>query len=93
MQTSINTLVEVISLEETKALLKVGETTIDKYRKEQWVQGVHYFQPEPGAKITYNKPMILIWLVAYSAGDTAMHNRALELFNATIPGNQPSKRR
>jgi hypothetical protein len=88
MQVSVISLVEVISLDETKALLKVGETTIDKYRKEYWIQGVHYFQPEPGAKITYNKPMILVWLIAYSVGDTAIQDRALEVFTASIPGNQ-----
>jgi hypothetical protein len=93
MQASVTNLVEVISLDETKALLKVGETTIDKYRKEYWLQGVHYFQPEPGAKITYNKPMILVWLISYSVGDTAMHDRALEVFTASIPGNQPKRAR
>jgi hypothetical protein len=35
--------------------------------------------------------MILVWLIAHSAGDSAMHNRALEIFNATIPGNQRKK--
>jgi hypothetical protein len=88
MQVSLTNLVEVVSLEETKLLLKIGDTTLEKYRKEHWIQGIHYFQPEPGAKITYNKPMILVWLIAHSAGDSAMHNRALEIFNATIPGNQ-----
>jgi hypothetical protein len=93
MRLSITNLVEVISLDEAKSLLKVGETTIDKYRKEHWIQGVHYFQPEPGAKITYNKQMIVIWLIALSAGDTAMHERALEAFNLSIPGNQSKRAR
>jgi hypothetical protein len=93
MRLSITNLVEVISLEEVKTLLKVGETTIDKYRKEYWIQGVHYFQPEPGAKITYNKQMIVIWLIAYSASDPAMHDRVLEIFNASIPGNQSKRTR
>jgi hypothetical protein len=93
MKLTITNLVEVISLEEAKLLLKVGETTIDKYRKEYWIQGIHYFQPEPGAKITYNKQMIVIWLISYSANDTGMHDRALEIFNASIPGNQPKRAR
>jgi hypothetical protein len=63
MQVSLTNLVEVVSLEETKLLLKIGDTTLEKYRKEHWIQGIHYFQPEPGAKITYNKPMILVWLI------------------------------
>lgn len=88
---------EVCSLREIRELLGESESTIDRRRMYglhnpldplAWQRGIHWFQPNERGRITYNKAMIKIWLVAVSQEDKNIHLNAIEAFQRSIPGSR-----
>jgi hypothetical protein len=70
-------------------LLQISVRTLARYRSDYWYLGIHYVQPVQ--KILYNKELIEDWLV--NRHDYAAHLRAIEAYQATLPSNQPKRRR
>ncbi|MEO1209906.1 MAG: helix-turn-helix domain-containing protein [Cyanobacteria bacterium J06638_20] len=64
-----------IDKHEAAKLLNVHPGTLQRYRSEHWIEGIHYFS---GAKITYSRLMILDW--QENRYDPAAHLRMVELF-------------
>lgn len=98
MTTDFFQLCEVITQEDLLAMLDWAPTTMwEQIRLKNdpfaWVKGVHYFQPREKGKITFNKRMIQVWLVAKSQRDTEMHLNAITLFQQSIPGTIVRKRK
>ncbi|MBE9013812.1 hypothetical protein IQ250_26855 [Pseudanabaenaceae cyanobacterium LEGE 13415] len=88
-------LLDICSLKEILELLNESESTIDRRRAHgiknpldpmAWQRGIHWFQPNERGRITYNKAMIQIWLVAVSQEDRQMHLNAIAEFQRSIPG-------
>lgn len=97
MSMSFSELVEVYSLREIREFLGESESTLDRRRTYglrnpldplAWQKGIHWFQPNERGRITYNKAMIQIWLVAVSQGDPNMHLNAISEFQRSIPGSR-----
>lgn len=97
MSRTFDELLEVCSLREIREFLGESESTIDRRRLHgannpldslAWQKGIHWFQPNERGRITYNKRMIAIWLVAVSQGDSAMHVNAIAEFQRSIPGSR-----
>lgn len=90
-------LIEICSLREIKELLGESESTIDRRRLHginnpldplAWQKGIHWFQPNERGRITYNKAMIKVWLVAVSQEDRQMHLNVITEFQKSIPGSR-----
>lgn len=84
-------LIEVISQEQLLSYLdwkltKMWEQIRLKNDPFAWINGVHYFQPVEGGKITFNKRMVEVWLVAKCQRDSQRHLNAIALFQASVPG-------
>lgn len=97
---SFDELIEVCSLREIKEFLGESESTIDRRRLHglhnpldplAWQKGIHWFQPNERGRITYNKVMVKVWLVAVSQHDSAMHLNAITEFQRSIPGSRRLK--
>ena len=101
MSKTFDDFLEVCSLREIKEFLGESESTIDRRRTYglqnpldplAWQKGIHWFQPNERGRITYNKAMIKIWLVAVSQEDPAMHLNAIAEFQRSIPGSRKGMR-
>lgn len=79
----------IISKQEACNLLKVSERTLARYRALYWYVGIHFFQPVQHT--TYNKELIEDWLV--NRHDQPAHQRAIDAYLATLPSNQPKRKR
>lgn len=91
-------LIEIITQEDLLSTLGWGTTTMwDQIRVKDspfaWVKGIHYFQCRERGKLTFNRRMIAVWLVAKSQNDPEIHLRAVDLFQQSIPGTPPVRRR
>ncbi|MBD1856466.1 MULTISPECIES: hypothetical protein [Leptolyngbya] len=87
-------LIEVINQDQLLSYLDWGSTALwDQIRIKNdafaWINGVHYFQPTPKGKLTFNKRMIEVWLTAKCQKDPEMHLNAIERFQALHPGSTP----
>ncbi len=78
-----------ISKQDVCELLQVSERTLARYRAEYWYRGIHYVQPVQ--KTRYNKELIEDWMV--NRHDYSAHLRAIEAYQATLPSNQPKRKR
>lgn len=84
-------LTEVISQDELLNYLDWSPTTMwEQVRLKDdpfaWINGIHYFQLREKGKLTFNKRMIEVWLVAKSQRDPQMHLNAIDLFQRSVPG-------
>ncbi|HEY9295846.1 MAG TPA: hypothetical protein VIQ31_05640, partial [Phormidium sp.] len=52
---------EIGKTEDVQKLLKCSRSTIDRRRKEQWCEGVHWWQE--GGRPVFNLPLIKDWLI------------------------------
>lgn len=82
--------VENITQEQLLNLLDWGATAMWEQMKVKddpfaWVNGIHYFQPVQKGKLTFNKRMIQVWLIAKSQGDPQMHLDAIAAFQQSMP--------
>jgi hypothetical protein len=82
--------VENITQDQLLAMLDWGATAMwEQLRTKDdpfaWINGVHYFQPVPKGKITFNKRMVQVWLTAKSQGDAQMHLDAIAAFQQSFP--------
>ena len=64
-----------IDKHEAAILLNVHPGTLQRYRCEHWIEGVHYF---PGSKITYSRLMLMDW--QENRYNPAAHQRTIELY-------------
>jgi hypothetical protein len=59
-----------------------------------WENGVHYFQLNPGGKITFNLAMVKVWYVCRCQNDPDGHINAVINYKAAHPGaSLPRQRR
>lgn len=100
MSRAYNEFLEICSLREVQELLSESESTIDRRRNHgiqnpldplAWQKGIHWFQANERGRITYNKKMIQLWLVAVSQSDRNMHLNAIAEFQRSMPGNSKRK--
>lgn len=66
-----------------------SRTTIDRYRKQYWTEGVHYSMA--GGSPTYNLELIRDWWANFH--DPTAHQRAIDNYVASLPCNQPKRRK
>jgi hypothetical protein len=94
---AFNEFLEICSLREIKELLNESESTIDRRRVYgannptdalAWHKGIHWFQPNERGRITYNKAMIKVWLVAASQEDGSIHVNAIAEFQRSLPAGR-----
>ncbi|MBN8564117.1 MAG: hypothetical protein J0L70_26630 [Leptolyngbya sp. UWPOB_LEPTO1] len=91
-------LIEVISQEQLLSYLDWGTTAMWeqiglKGDPFMWINGVHYFQPIPKGKVTFNKRMIEVWLTAKCQKDPDLHMTAIQRFQELHPGAVPTRGR
>lgn len=79
----------IIDKYKAASLLECHPNTLKTYRQE-WIEGVHYFGAGKG-KITYNKPLIMDWLM--NRNDPASHQQAIAAWNSQRLCNQKTRRR
>ena len=70
-------------------LLQVTERTLARYRADHWYLGIHYLKPVQ--KILYNRELIEDWMI--NRHEYHAHLRAIEAYQATLPSNQPKRKR
>jgi nitric oxide reductase activation protein len=80
---------QFIDKHEACRLLRVTERSLARYRDLYWYQGIHYVKPVQ--KILYNKTLLVDWMI--NRHDWMAHQRAIEIFQASLPSNQPKKRK
>ena len=69
-------------------LLGISVHTLKTYRKEHWQRGIH-FQHLNSRTIRYHKNLLLDWLANRFYPEA--HQRAIELYLASLLSNQPKK--
>lgn len=87
-------LLEVISKEQLLSYLGWGETAMWeqiglKNDPFAWINGIHYFQPIPKGKVTFNRRMIEVWLTAKCQKNPELHLNVIERFQDLHPGAAP----
>jgi len=81
---------EFIDKHEAAQILKVHPGTLNRYRQEgKLIEGVHYTRLS-SQTIRYNKALLEDWVA--NRDDPAAHRRAIEVFLASLLGNQSKKR-
>jgi hypothetical protein len=90
MSISFFEFVENINKEQLLELLSWGDTAMWEQIKVKndpfaWHNGIHYYQPTPKGKVTFNKRMVQVWLTAKSQGDAQMHLDAIAAFQQSFP--------
>jgi Putative excisionase (DUF1233)/Helix-turn-helix domain len=71
---------------EVMALLGISKKTLQRYRDDDWNEGIHYFKPKQ--QCYYNRPLIEDWIRNHGS-DPAAHQRAME---AWLKASQTQKR-
>lgn len=72
------------------AAISVSNSTLKNYRKQFWIEGIHYFYLGPKL-VRYNLELIVDW--AIHRGDPQAHQRAIEAFLFKLESNQSTKKR
>lgn len=54
-----------------------------------WINGIHYFQQIAKGKVTFNRPMIEVWLTAKCQRNPDLHLNAIKRFQELHPGATP----
>lgn len=80
---------EIGLTEDVQAMLRCSRSTIDRRRKEQWQEGIYWWQ-EGGRKI-YNLVLIKDWVM--NQHDSVAHQRAIEQWAKRLPSNQGKRKR
>lgn len=78
---------------EGAALLCIHWKTLAQYRKDKnigWIEGVHYSKL-PSGEYRYNDLLLKDWLA--NQHDPIAHQRAIELYRASLPSNQTTRRK
>jgi hypothetical protein len=75
---------------EVKAILKISDTTLKRYRLKRWIAGVHFVQPVQ--RTLYIRPMIEDWILNHKT-DPEAHQRAIEAWVAKHQNPPDRKRR
>jgi len=98
MQDNFFQFIEVIPQEQLLSYLDWGTSAMWsqiglKDDPFSWINGIHYFQEKPKAKVTFNKRMIEVWLTAKCQRDPALHLNAVQRFQQLHPGSVVSRGR
>jgi hypothetical protein len=81
---------EFIDKHEAAQLLKVHPGTLNRYRQEgRLIEGIHYTRLS-SQTVRYNKALLQDW--AANREDPAAHRRAMEIYIASLLGNQPRRK-
>ena len=82
---------EFIDKREAAKILKVHPGTLNRYRHEgRLIEGVHYTRLS-SQTIRYNRALLEDWVA--NRDDPAAHRRAIEIYIASLIGNQSKKRK
>lgn len=68
-------------------VLNVSTDLIRKFRKNHWIDGIHYRQISQTAFL-FNLPLISDWAVN---GDGLQHQKAIEQYQSSLPSNQKAR--
>ena len=79
----------LMSKKETALMFGVSERTIQEYKRLYWKRGTHYFPQDKGDR--FNRELLLDW--QKNRHDPNAHERAIDLWNYTQPGNQRKQRK
>ena len=76
-------------LEVRELLGGISDKTLQRYRLNYWIPGVHYFCPVK--KCQYNRPLIEDWIV--NSEEPEVHNRTVEAWVTSRQGKQSRKQK
>ena len=69
--------IELGNAQDVANLLSLKPRSLERYRKDKWIEGAHYFKVNP-IKILYNLTLIRDWLLNRS--NPERHNLQIQLF-------------
>jgi tRNA(His) 5'-end guanylyltransferase len=84
-------MVQFVGRKQATALLKMGSTTLKKYRAlGYWIEGIHWVKLNSRC-VRYNVDLIQDWL--QNRTDPAAHQKAIANYQASLLSNQPQPKK
>lgn len=71
-------------------LLGVSYSTLKRYQRKHWIEGVHFVRVN-SRNVRYNEDLIKDWMQNSQGGKA--HQRAIELYQASLLSNQKKTKR